>query len=271
MKRSGIWRYVRRGLHFCAFFLTALCFIACSSSDDPEETLARAHGLELQNFQKFSENGFGDPLNGYPWSMAWFKGKLYVGTGRDYVCLENWIWEVFGSGSRFPVEEVLECAGSPLDNPEDYRAEIWRYTPGERWERVYQSPLITKRWRKKDYVVPRAAGYRGMGTWRDPQGREALVVGTFSVPGEAELLISHDGVNYQETHPHVPSDPDKLANTMSYRSIVQLRDKLYMTPTRPCTHEAVTRGNLSKRTFEIRGLQEQKTTCCFWCDALCGS
>src|SRR5579871_4325762 len=30
-----------------------------------------------------AQNGFGDRNNSWSWSMAWFHGKLYVGTGRD--------------------------------------------------------------------------------------------------------------------------------------------------------------------------------------------
>ena len=36
-----------------------------------------------------SQNGFGEHENSYAWSMNWFDGKLYVGTGRDVLCVEN--------------------------------------------------------------------------------------------------------------------------------------------------------------------------------------
>ena len=33
-------------------------------------------------FKKISTQGFGDPLNQYAHSGAWFKGKLFIGTSR---------------------------------------------------------------------------------------------------------------------------------------------------------------------------------------------
>jgi hypothetical protein len=36
-----------------------------------------------------AQNGFGENANSLAWSMGWFKGKLYVGTGRDVLCVEN--------------------------------------------------------------------------------------------------------------------------------------------------------------------------------------
>ena len=36
-----------------------------------------------------AQNGFGEHENAYAWSMGWFQGKLYVGTGRDVLCVED--------------------------------------------------------------------------------------------------------------------------------------------------------------------------------------
>ncbi|HEX2035181.1 MAG TPA: hypothetical protein VHS99_13430, partial [Chloroflexota bacterium] len=36
-----------------------------------------------------ARDGFGDPRNVYSWSMARFRGRIYVGTGRSVVCVEN--------------------------------------------------------------------------------------------------------------------------------------------------------------------------------------
>src|ERR671938_897318 len=35
-----------------------------------------------------ADHGFGDERNSYAWSMAWFKGRLYVGTARSEFCVE---------------------------------------------------------------------------------------------------------------------------------------------------------------------------------------
>ena len=62
-----------------------------------------------QSWQKVADVGFGNPRNDYAWSMATFKGKLYVGT--------------------------LNLMG---------RAEIWRSKNGEpnTWEQVYNARLM---------------------------------------------------------------------------------------------------------------------------------
>lgn len=42
-----------------------------------------------------AQNGFGEHENSYAWSMGWFKGKLYVGTGRDVLCVEDQTTQFF--------------------------------------------------------------------------------------------------------------------------------------------------------------------------------
>lgn len=42
---------------------------------------------EIPGFSRIATGGFGDPNNSFPWSMKWFKGKLYVGTGRLVGCV----------------------------------------------------------------------------------------------------------------------------------------------------------------------------------------
>src|SRR5579875_3839386 len=41
------------------------------------------------SFARIDKPGFGDPQNSFSWSMAWFGGKLYVGTNRDFLCVEK--------------------------------------------------------------------------------------------------------------------------------------------------------------------------------------
>ena len=41
------------------------------------------------NVQRIAQNGFGDSRNTFSWSMAWFDGKLYVGTQRSSYCFEQ--------------------------------------------------------------------------------------------------------------------------------------------------------------------------------------
>src|SRR5678815_4002900 len=44
-------------------------------------------GLEQYQFRLIASGGFGDPLNSYAHTMAWFCERLYVGTTRANLCL----------------------------------------------------------------------------------------------------------------------------------------------------------------------------------------
>ncbi|HUQ69547.1 MAG TPA: hypothetical protein VM165_08495, partial [Planctomycetaceae bacterium] len=108
-------------------------------------------------FDRIATNGFaldgnGNPIddpanqasdrqNSFPWSTQWFKGRLYVGTGRAFMCVTNATADVaVGSHTYPPPYPDIECTPDPKDLP--LRAEIWRYTPREHtWQRVYQSPM----------------------------------------------------------------------------------------------------------------------------------
>ncbi len=87
------------------------------------------------NAQKIAQGGFGDSRNSYSWSMAWFNGKLYVGTARSAHCVEAATLDFFYPGRGHyggPLDGLPEanCAADKYDN--DLRAEIWQYTPGRR-------------------------------------------------------------------------------------------------------------------------------------------
>lgn len=107
----------------------------------------------------------GTVANDYAWSMAWFRGKLYVGTGQ------------FSRTS-------LGLAGS---------GQIWAYTPGGAdgasgsWSRVYESP--------GGVAGAREFGYRWMTTCK-LRGTEYLFVSTAG-PLQGNILYSADGVSFQ--------------------------------------------------------------------------
>lgn len=140
---------------------------------------ATAHATVGSGVQTIAKSGFGDPRNDYAWSMAWFKGALYVGTSRSEMCVENatlafyypdqgWYQTNPGSG--------LSCPASIYDA--DLRAEIWRYTPKSgKWQRVYQSPMDIPNPRAPGKFVARDIGFRGMVVAHDPRGNDTLYVG----------------------------------------------------------------------------------------------
>jgi hypothetical protein len=154
-----------------------------------------------------AQRGFGDRQNGYAWAMAWFKGKLYVGTGRNVYCVESFTTEYY-----FPVADAyrsrplpnVRCAKNPWSL--DLRAEIWQYTPWTgRWRRVYRSPRDIPNPRARGRFLARDIAFRGMGVARDSRGRPALFVSGVTsdeyVPELARkhpprLLRTRDGIHF---------------------------------------------------------------------------
>lgn len=87
-------------------------------------------GASTPGVSTIAQNGFGDHNNSYAWSMYWFKGKLYVGTGRDEECMEGATVERYEPGSGAYTTNPspnLQCPKNPFSM--HLRAEIWQYTP----------------------------------------------------------------------------------------------------------------------------------------------
>jgi SAM-dependent methyltransferase len=196
-------------------------------SSMPREEAAKASfnlrlappGLNPEHFRQVAVRGLGDGQNSYAHSMAWFKGRLYVGSTRNTLCLLK------RKGRALPPPE-MECwpviAQDPMP-PERMRAEIWRFDPArESWEQVYRSPMITR----NGTEAMRDLGYRGMVVF---QGRNdpgpALYVASVSGTG-MRILRSLDGEHFTEVGPPGMGDP-KLA---SCRSLLAWRGRLYATP-----------------------------------------
>jgi hypothetical protein len=180
-----------------------------------------ASGLEQWQFTRIAMNGFGDPLNAYAHTMAWFKDHLYIGTMRANLCLLK---------GRLP----LPVTNWPVKCPEsvfelDMRAQIWRYDPrGQEWEPVHVSPLLTGEGGEQ---VPREISYRGMTVFQGPDDPgPALYVTTWGVPQKGQgpvVLRSVDGKGF------VPvSEPGLGDSTVSaFRSLVSFNGCLYTAPT----------------------------------------
>jgi len=163
-------------------------------------------GFDRDDFERIAEEGFGDPMNNYPWAMAYFNGDLYVGTGRNvpYMLLSTLF-------SMTEFEYITEPRGSlgDYDWAEDMLAEIWRYHDGA-WEQVYQStveeyPLPFPDW---DYV-PSEWGFRQMAVF---DGAIYAASGAGFMPGRL-LLKSTDGTNWEpvKTPPAMGTDARAMA------------------------------------------------------------
>ena len=161
-------------------------------------------------------------------AMVWYKGWLYVGTGRAPLGFlgrytasagRNNSGGLFGSRRQYDAES----GGRDEDG-----AQIWRFDPvTEIWELVYDSPLVTGRdgkLRARDRSIRASAVYQ---TEIDPE--PALYFGVGSLEGQVVFLRSIDGVNFEECYEQGFGLPE--ADIPSVRNICGLNGRLYSTPT----------------------------------------
>lgn len=208
--------------------------------------------------QEVNLPGFGNRENSYAWSMAWFKGKLYVGTARYVACVEVATVDFYlrdGSYNTNPSLGVT-CPADRYDM--NLQAEIWQYTPGRSnsgtWKRVYQSPADIPNPRAPGKFVARDIGFRGMAVYQDPSGQESLYVAGVTanefIPEIAadhppRILRSTDG----ETFAPIPGDPGMIHTTikegqvtrgpMGFRSLVVNNGRLYVSASAVLTGDGV--------------------------------
>jgi hypothetical protein len=192
--------------------------------------------LQASQFARINRPGFGDPWNTYPWSMLWWRGKLYVGTNRAFTCVEYFhLHTALPNVQRYPprFDPDVRCPQSPYDLP--LQAEIWCYTPESgAWECVHQSPNDVAVPDEPGRLTARDIGYRGMLAYTEADGTEALYVAGVSpraldrrLPGP-RLLRSTDGYTFSP----VPSDPGTVLGdlpTLGFRSMANHKGRLYVT------------------------------------------
>lgn len=195
-------------------------------------------------FTEAVAQGFGDRHNSYIWSMVWWQGHLYVGTGRSTQCVLSATSHLYYPNLTPypPLDPDVACTDSPQDLP--LQAEIWRWTPeGDTWQRVFQSPNdILIRDAPGSFIPPnsyvaRDTGFRSMLVFTETDGTEALYVGGVSsnsfnpnVP-PPRLLRSTDGLNFEP----VPQDSGTFLGdlpTTSFRAMTAYQNKLFVVATR---------------------------------------
>lgn len=243
MKRSR--PFVSRGklVKFAILAVLAISVtLAVSGAAVSQPLLTGTPGVSI-----LAQNGFGDHNNSYAWSMHWFDGKLYVGTGRDEVCVENETVSFYYPDSGTYVtdpEPDVHCPKNPYNM--SLQAEIWQYTPHSltsgKWKMVFKSPLIANPM-DKGHTVGRDLAYRGMITWTNPKtGKQALFAAGVT-PDEymPPLLKSHppvlmrtyDGVHWQTLHmPSVVVQyPGGNLRPMGFRTLMVWHNHLFVTAT----------------------------------------
>lgn len=155
-----------------------MLLIAASAALPAAPADARARD---ESFEQSIGDGFHDPANKFAWSMAWFKGKLYVGTNRNFRCVEQATLDFYIPGTyHLNMIPGVSCPANKYDI--ELQAEIWRYTPEQhRWDRVFKSPNDLPNPAAPGKFVARDIGFRGMTVLKDGDRDEALVVGGVTV------------------------------------------------------------------------------------------
>jgi len=187
---------------------------------EKSRTSAFSPGLRAENFRRIAGNGFGDQLNAYAHSMAWFRDHIYVGTTRANLCMIK---------NRNPPTVAFWPTKCPDDTYDlDLRAQIWRYDPQrDDWVRVFVSPMVDGSTGQK---VPRYIGYRGMTVFRgasDPDPALYVSGWVAARAGRGPLIMrSTGGVRFK---PVIEIGEDSAVN--SYRALLPFRGRLYTSPT----------------------------------------
>jgi pimeloyl-ACP methyl ester carboxylesterase len=216
---------------------------------------ARLQALEytLAQFDKIAAAGLGDSHNNWMWSMEWFRGKLYVGTGREIQCLSLLTSDVQAGTNVYPLSVLNGDCPDTTELPHAIAGEIWAYDPTTReWQRVYKSPEdIPLEIDGEPTFTARDVGFRGMTVFTEPGGTEALYVGgvtsgsiydkqpQFAAEGypPPRLLRSVDGVNF-EAVPQAPGTflgnignplPGSTRPLRSFRALTEYKGMLFAT------------------------------------------
>ncbi len=203
--------------------------IICAALFSPAQGTAFAASprpLTEKEFRRIGEQGFGDSANSYPWSMVWFKNKLYIGTNHNFLCLTRSIRDTGDAGVNPEVPN--DC--NPDFYANDFRGRIYSYDPATNViELVYISPtvnVLTSDGTRSD--VPVDLGYRTMIVFTEPDGTQAIYTGSFisnELPGPPpRILRSVDGRSFQPLPGTVSDNPTYT----SYRSLTAFNGRLYV-------------------------------------------
>jgi hypothetical protein len=178
-------------------------------------------GLVESDFRLVTtENGFGEGFNSYAHSMAWFEGRLYVGTTRGVSASVK-------AATDTPMSKPWPTLTSDDVYDIDRRAQIWQYNPvTDKWRRVYQAMWVPC---KDGRPGPRYMGFRGMRIYQGPRDpKPCLYVSTWA-PSRVEppnLLRTEDGEHF-EMMPRPPWGE----TVRSFRALQPFKGRMHTSPT----------------------------------------
>ena len=194
---------------------------------------------------QIARGGFGDYQNSYSWSMAWFKGKLYVGTNHNELCVERETEQFYHPDQTYytvhPMPEVT-CPANPYDL--NLQAEIWQFDPAtNRWTMVFKSPNNVPNPRAPGKFVARDTAFRGMVVQHDANGQDALYVGgvtadeyipELAATNPPRILRTTDGRTFAPLNgaPATLNTANGPFPAVGYRAMVSFNGRLLVTATR---------------------------------------
>jgi hypothetical protein len=221
----------RRGRVALAILLAGLVAVIASGAS------AAPPGVTQVNQPGFSSDG-----NSYAWSMQWFNGKLYVGTGRHVLCVERATQDFyFPARNRYVVhpDPDVTCPADKYDL--DLRAEIWRYDPSAppntAWKRLFQSEVVPNP-QAPGKLMARDTAFRGMTVFA-LNGKPQLYVGGVSarewIPGlpAPRILRMRDDETFEQVggdpgQIRIGWDPKPIWDPTSFRAMVSYQGKLFV-------------------------------------------
>ena len=189
--------------------------------------------LNATNFVAAAPQGFGDRQNSIPWSMLWWKGKLYVGTGRSTQCAQIATMAIYLPFVTYPpLEQDISCSSSPQDL--SLQADILALDAWDcQRERVFQSPNDVPIPGYTGKFVARDIGFRGITAFTEADGTEALYLSGVSSRSFNEgvapprILRTTDGENFTA----VPQEPGTVLgdiDAVGFRGMTSYKNKLYV-------------------------------------------
>lgn len=187
---------------------------------------APQRGLSLRDFRRVAVGGLGDGHNNYAHSMAWYKGKLYLGSTRSNMCMLRF-------QSAF---QDVPLAIWPVDCPEtrdelyklDFSSQIWSYDPAaDHWEMVFRAPMVDG---SDGNPVPREIGYRSMAVFQGESDPEPALYISAWAPGRAPgglFLRTYDGKTFEKVSKYGILDTP-ISTT---RCLTAFNERLFFAPT----------------------------------------